>query len=322
MAATSARRVGQWGVVGNKGKHMELSQLLSNSLIVANTVTMKWPAPGDFVTSPATGTVYRIGQRRGDGFFGIVFDATDCWGNELAIKVLRPERGTFDEIVNAASLEFKNLLTLRSPFITHVFDGFIHENACYIVTERCSATLAFIIEQPWFVGAHWTMPVAKSLLQAVHYIHDSGMVHKDIHLGNVMTSVPKTEIGNTNEPVIKFKVADLGICKIADDVNCKNTLLANFIKPPEALDPVQFGPIIPRRIDQYHAGLVLLQVHLGKVLSISQDDAMRGVPRQIAEQIPAPVGPAIARALRRHSIARYQSVRDFWLALSGNNVTW
>jgi hypothetical protein len=54
----------------------------------------------------------------------IVFGCTDVWGNDLAAKVLKPTRGTYEEVQAAAQSEFGKLLHLRHPNITYVFDAF------------------------------------------------------------------------------------------------------------------------------------------------------------------------------------------------------
>jgi len=278
-------------------------------------VTMQWPGPGNVVTSATTGRSYTIGHQIGIGYFSVVYECTDLWGNELAAKVLNPERGTFEQVKAAAEREFGNLLTLRNPFITHVYDGFMWQNAFYIITERCTVSLDYLIKQPWYRGHLWTLAIAKSLLQAVEFIHSHGMAHKDIHLGNVLTAISKDQLNPDGPGAMQFKLGDLGLAKIAEDIDARNTLLAQWMLPPEFLDPDQFGRV-GQQTDIYHCGLVLLQVHTGKPCKFSRDEILEGAPRKLAESLPAPFGPAIAKALRRHVAARLQTPLDFWRELS------
>ena len=224
--------------------------------------TMHWPLEGESVQGDVSGTVYTIGKLLGEGHFGRVWAATDCWGNNLALKVFRPERGTFEEVQKSAIREISNLLTLRSPFVTHVYDAFIYRNACYIVTEQCDHTLAYALENNWISGAQSIIPIARSLLQGIQYIHSVGMVHKDLHLGNVMAARVQSDV--SSDWALKFKIADLGISNLAEKIDPVNTVIAGSILPPEMVDPSQFGPVIPKRIDQYHVGLLLLQVCIGR----------------------------------------------------------
>ena len=69
-----------------------------------------FPAPGEVITSLATGNTYTIGEKIGEGNFGTVFSCKDVWENDLAAKVLKPI-GSNDEKVKAmAEAEFVKLL--------------------------------------------------------------------------------------------------------------------------------------------------------------------------------------------------------------------
>jgi hypothetical protein len=48
------------------------------------------PAPGEIITSEATGNTYTMGEKIGEGHFGLVFGCVDVWNNELAAKVMKP----------------------------------------------------------------------------------------------------------------------------------------------------------------------------------------------------------------------------------------
>lgn len=49
-----------------------------------------FPSPGEVITSSATGNTYTIGNKIGEGNFGVVFSCKDVWENELAVKVMKP----------------------------------------------------------------------------------------------------------------------------------------------------------------------------------------------------------------------------------------
>jgi len=89
---------------------------------------------------------------------------------------------------------------------------------------------------------------------------------------------------------------------------------------PEVLDPGEFGQV-GKPTDLYHAGLVLLAVAMGIEPSFTYDEIVRGVPRQTAEQLPPPFGPAIGQALRRHVHTRPVTAFEFWRRLAAANGT-
>src|SRR5713101_812031 len=168
------------------------------------------PSPGESITSLATNNTYTIGNRIGEGSFGIVFECRDVWNNDLAVKVLKPI-GTYEKVQAGAVGERDKLLTLRHPYVTFVFDAFEFRDTFYIVTERCHSSVEALFWLEQFSGPVWLMPIARCLLQAVHYLHINSYVHQDIHLGNVFTSFVKDEMVRDHPGATQFKLGDLGI---------------------------------------------------------------------------------------------------------------
>ncbi len=106
------------------------------------------PTAGEVITSLATGTSYVMGNKIGEGYFGVVYECWDGWDNELAAKILKPTR-THDELAASALAEVQKLVHLRHPHITYVYDAFEFRDSFYIVTERCYSPLTelFTIDQ-------------------------------------------------------------------------------------------------------------------------------------------------------------------------------
>jgi serine/threonine protein kinase len=274
------------------------------------------PVAGLTVTSMMTGNTYTIGPVFGEGAFGTVYEATDVWFNELAVKVLKP-RGTYQQIQQAASNEFVKLLQLRHSHVTHVVDAFEFQHTFYIVTERCCAPLSDLFRMEHLNGPVWVRPVARCLLQAVHFLHVAGYVHQDIHFGNIFMQFHRNEMGgdDSNPTSMTFKLADLGIAKLFTEIDAQNTLLNGSMLPPEFLQPAQFGQL-GHQVDIYHCGLLFLQLYLGKPLAFSNEEILAGVPRQMAEQLSPPFDTALSKALRRHVAKRTQSALELWRDLT------
>lgn len=140
------------------------------------TKSVVWPTPGETITSLATNNTYTIGDKIGEGFFGAVFACVDVWNNDLAAKVLKPT-GTYEHVRSAAEAELQKLLTLRHPNITYIHDAFEFRDTFYIVTERCYCPVTSLFSLEKFDGLPWLLPIARCLLQAVHYIHVNGYAH-------------------------------------------------------------------------------------------------------------------------------------------------
>ncbi len=134
-------------------------------------------------------------------------------------------------------------------------------------------------------------------------------------MGNVFTSLVKDELIPQDHQIMMFKLGDLGITKLIGDMDAENTLLADWILPPEYFDVNEFGPL-DHRMDLYHCGLLLLQILVGKELHFTKDEILAGKPRQMALGLSTKYRVALEKALRRHVEKRTQSAMELWRDLN------
>lgn len=258
--------------------------------------------------------VYQLGNELGEGYFGKVFACRDRWSNDLVAKVLIPRGRTYEDVRQQWTGELENLVRLRHPNITYVYDAFEHRNTFYLIIERCGTDLHQLLQIPDYNGELWLPALARDVLQGLEFIHSAGYVHKDLHLGNVFAAWTRDRMVPTKNPVASFKIGDLGISRLESDINVFNTMLAQWMMPPEAIDPLQFG-LVGRGVDIYHVGLVFLAVILGEVPEFSREDIVCGEPRKLAESLNSVYGQPVALALRRHVAQRPRTAADLWEAL-------
>lgn len=271
------------------------------------------PTDGEVITSEATGNTYTMGHQIGEGHFGLVYSCVDVWKNSLAAKVLKP-LGPYEKVKASAESELTKLLHLRHPHITYVYDAFEFRETFYIVTERCYCPLTNLFTIDNFNGLVWIKPIARCLLQAVHYIHIHQHAHQDIHLGNVFAAFAKDEMDAEDPGAIQFKLGDLGIAKLFSEIDATNTR-ALWMLPPELLEPSEFGPL-DYRIDIYHCGLLLLHLAHGREIHFTPEEIKTGLPRELALQLPAPFSFALEKALRRHVSYRTATAMELWRDLN------
>ncbi|WP_374692355.1 protein kinase [Accumulibacter sp.] len=282
---------------------------MSDTLAQEQPRSFQPPSKGEAVL--VDGHYYFIGDQIGQGGFGAVYECSDEWSNQLVAKILLPKNRTYEEVRESWLEELQKLLALRHPNITYVHAAFEYKDTFYIVIERCFSTLDGLINFQGLSGELWVPYVARDILQGLAYIHMNNYVHKDIHPGNVFVSQSFDRMVPTRDPVWSFKIGDLGISRLESDIEIFNTLLAQWMLPPEAIDPSEFGPV-GRSMDIYHTGLLLLALLLGKTPMFTREEILAGVPRQLAEDHPSKYGPAISRALRRHATARTPTALQFW----------
>ena len=267
------------------------------------------PAIGEVITSMLTGNSYTMGEKIGEGNFGVVYACKDIWENDLAAKVLKPN-DTYEKVKASATEEFIKLMQLRNPHITFVYDAFEFRDTFYIITERCYCSVKQLFLMQDFNGQAWLMPIARSLLQAIHYLHISNYVHQDIHSANVFTALVKDEMLPQDNKILQFKLGDLGVAKLFHEIDAKNTR-AQWMLPPEVLNPTEYGPI-DHRIDIYHAGLLFLELAYSKELRFTPEEIVNGKPREMALLLPVPYSFALEKALRRHVAYRTANAMELW----------
>lgn len=272
-----------------------------------------YPSEGEQITSVETGNTYTIGSRIGEGSFGVVYACTDIWNNDLAVKVLKPV-GSYYEVQNSAVAELEKLRTLRHPFVTYIFDAFEYRDTFYLVTERCQGAIANLFDMDNLNGPLWLMPIARCVLQAIHYLHINNYSHQDLHAGNIFSAVVRDEMIPSDRDAMLFKVGDLGVAKMLDQLHVQNTR-AQWMLPPEVHDPSEFGPI-DQRVDIYHAGLLFLELAYSRRLRFETNEILAGEPRRMALELDAPTSFALEKALRRHVAYRTESAMELWRDLN------
>jgi serine/threonine protein kinase len=271
------------------------------------------PTAGEAITSGLTGCTYTIGEPIGQGSFGIVYECVDDWNNRLAAKVLKPTK-PHDEVQAAARAEITKLIEVRHPQITYFYDTFEYRDAFYIITERCELSLAQLLAFKGFHGPVWTLAIARSLLQAVQFLHLNGYAHQDIHAANVFTLWALNELIPSDTSAVQFRLGDLGVAKLITEIRPENTR-AQWMLPPEVLNPSEFGAP-DHRVDIYHCGLLLLQLEHSKELQFTKEEILEGKPRQMALELRTPFSFALEKALRRHVSKRTETARELWRDLN------
>jgi serine/threonine protein kinase len=271
----------------------------------------KFIPPQKGETIICNGVNYFIGDRIGQGAFGVVYECTDEWSNELVAKVILPQNRTYDQVRKEWLSEFQNLIQLRHPNITFIHQAFEYRDTFYLIIEKCAMPLKYIIGAPNIDGEVWLPYVARDILHGLDYLHNFGYIHKDLHPENIFISKKYDLMVPTKDPVWSFKIGDLGISRLEGDIHFFNTVLAQWMLPPEYLKPSEFG-VLGKNIDLYHTGLLLLGLLLNEMPQFTQEEILAGRPREMAEQLNSPYALVIARALRRHVAARTQTAIEMW----------
>ncbi|WP_240607126.1 serine/threonine-protein kinase [Cryobacterium aureum] len=223
----------------------------------------------------------------GTGGMASVYRATDTTlGRTVAVKLFRADGGAAEperqsgEIALLASLNHFALVTLFDAG-TATVDG---TPRTFIVMELVDGPdlRAHITSGP--LPSLEVAVMGADLAEALHYVHEQGIIHRDVKPANVLLS-PSGFPGRS----MHAKLADFGIARLLDQTRLTATgsLLgtASYLSPEQAL-----GAAIGAPTDVYSLGLVLLECLTGvrAYPGTAVESAMARLQRQ--PEIPSTLG--------------------------------
>jgi hypothetical protein len=209
------------------------------------------------VVGSLVGDRYRIEAAIGHGGMAAVYRARDeLLGRVVALKVIAPASADASA-VRRERAEIELLASMNHHALVTLFDAGVDEiDGCertFLVMELVDGpTLGARIEQGPLARADVSR-MAVDLAEALHVVHASGIVHRDIKPGNVLLSPSPL-------PTHEFtaKLADFGIAHLIDSTRL--TAAGGVIGTAAYLSPEQARGAAPAPAsDVYSLGLVLLE---------------------------------------------------------------
>jgi len=271
----------------------------------ANSNNERPPSHNFVLFNPARGTRYYAVVPLNQGGFGWVWSGTTAEGLPIAIKIFKPSDDFRKDFHSWFTEQEICLRCLQHQYIVTTYDQFYSPpHGFVIVMEEASGSLADVLrlagpQRPFticHVGCH--------ILLALHYIHNLGVVHRDVSLNNILLFPPSL-----------FKLADFGISRQGVGIGeyARTFIGRRSHIPPELLT----AGYTTHQSDIYQLGIVLLSLLTG-TMPIPDDASVEttarmireGVPRQTAEALIPTHGrlaQILSMMLRRRAQWRYQS---------------
>lgn len=263
------------------------------------------------------GTIWRVGNKLGSGGFGVVYSAMCQDTGERAVV----KRARADVAPAAFLREAEIMSAIVHPNVISIYDVVRQDGRIWIVMERATGTLRSMIDTYGPRSQRYVIRKSIELLLGLRAVHRERVIHRDVHVDNVLVKVTGTSSlpGAVGRPLFTIKLSDFGISKMVDehdDVVAFTRIGRGFEIAPELL---HWG-YTTQQSDIYQAGLCMYYMLTGKP-ALSDGDGPRseailsGVARRRADRLQTSLGDIISMMLRRKEEYRFADAREVIQAL-------
>jgi serine/threonine protein kinase len=242
----------------------------------------------------------------------------DGWDSDISRRVaikMMPLSESNGEEANEALARFKRGAQaagqLNHPSIVAVYDYGETAEYAYLVMEFIDGpTLKGMFDSNQRFGLNEVCRMMGSILEALQYSHDRGIVHRDVKPANIMFTKDN-----------RVKITDFGIARLEDS---EMTQAGMVIGTPAYMSPEQFlGEKVDWRTDIYSTGVVLYQILTGErpyegTLATIMHKVLYGSP-PLASRLSAISTPAldqiVSKSMARDPEDRFETAAEFGAAL-------
>jgi serine/threonine-protein kinase len=259
---------------------------------------------------------YRIERHLGEGGMASVYLCEDLrHKRKVALKLLKPELAAVlgadrfvQEITTTASLQHPHILPL---FDSGTADGFLF----YVMPLVEGETLREKLSRETQLGVDEAVRIAREVLDALHYAHEHGIVHRDVKPENILLHGGHA------------MVADFGIAlAVSAAAGGRMTETGLSLGTPHYMSPEQATAEkeITARSDVYSLGSVLYEMLTGEpphMGNAAQQIIMKIITEPakpvtvLRKSVPPNVTAAVAKSLEKLPADRFESARAFADAL-------
>ncbi len=303
---------------------MDMIGYLDRSLHGAPMKTLKDIRPGqtvgryEFLVPIAQGGMAAVWAARQRGSRG--------FSKTVAVKTMLPTISDDPRFEQMFLDEARIASRIRHPNVAEILDLGEQDDVLYLVMEWVDGEPLSLVRHTAVERAPFPLPVAVKIvmdacsgLHAAHELVDEdgklvGLVHRDISPQNVLVGYDGV-----------VKLVDFGVAKTAGRTT--ETTHAGQVKgKPPYMSPEQaLGKVVDRRTDLFALGIVLYQLTTGRHPMRGETDVITlhnivssipvVTPSKLNSSIPAPLERVIMKALERDPEERFQTAREFEMAL-------
>lgn len=228
---------------------------------------------------------YRRLEVVGRGKFGTVYKGMDLNTKKLVgIKVLNLD--TEENEVKEVQKEIQFLATLTTvPNVTHYYGSYLNGHDLWIIMDYCAGGSVRTLLRPGPLDELHIAVIARELLSALHFVHQSGVIHRDIKAANILI----TKEGNV-------QLCDFGVAAQLNSTAVKRTTMAGtpYWMAPEVITE---GATYNVKADIWSFGITIYEMVTGNP-PYSDKDAMRALQMITHHEPPRLEGRQYSAALK------------------------
>jgi serine/threonine protein kinase/tetratricopeptide (TPR) repeat protein len=289
---------------------------------------------------------YRVIRFIAKGGMGQVYEVDDLeLKARVALKTIAPERASSPRQVNRFRQEIQLARTVSHPNVCRVFDLGRHRDekhgeVLFLTMELLPGeTLSARLREQGAMPCNEALPLIRQMVSALAAAHELGIVHRDFKPGNVMLLPAGTGPS--------LKITDFGLATNPETQETVSGSHPEVVGTPDYMPPEQFRGQCNARTDVYALGVTVFQMVTGELptnyetpfrpgtaggrasgvrASASAARPQTGSSRApsgvstTSKRIPQRWREAITKAMALNAAARYESVEEFWSALSGERL--
>jgi serine/threonine-protein kinase len=260
---------------------------------------------------------YKVIDLAGSGGMGAVYRIEHVITKRVeAMKVLPTGIGTSPENIRRFEREIEVQARLHHPNIVALYNAVRDDDSIALIMEYVEGES---LEQMLLSGKlplNAAVNYADQVLDALAYAHDNGVIHRDVKPANIIVT-----------PAGTAKLMDFGLALAVTDLRLTDTGVAVGSAWYMSPEQVRASDELDARTDIYAFGAVLHEMLTGKKLfdadgsfavMRAQMEAVPQAPSAFNPEVSAALDDAIARALAKDPAARFQTAREFRIALDGS----